>query len=154
MQRLERVVHGKELSADFVCVLREACARHHPGCCSTGQSRSHVIVSIVTRSVYGDEQFSSMNRARINRDAGHPGQGVEARGSRDTQSFSQLSHGPPHCVSPELAFTLKLGLSKALDFAAEIRRYFMACFFANPRRRKMARAFSRSSNSNVRSRKI
>jgi len=62
-------------------------------------------------------------RARINRDAGHPGQGVKARGSRDTQSFSHLTNGPPHCVSPGLGFTLKLGLSKVLDFDSAICCY-------------------------------
>jgi hypothetical protein len=36
-----------------------------------------MIVSIVTRSVDGEEQFSSTYRARINRVAGHPGHGIE-----------------------------------------------------------------------------
>jgi hypothetical protein len=81
-----------------------------------------MIVSIVTRTVYGEEQFSGLNRARINRDAGQPGQGVETRGRRDTQSFSRLTNCPPHCVSNGLGFTRKPALSKVLDFAAEIRR--------------------------------
>jgi len=34
-----------------------------------------MIVSVVTRSVDGEEQFSRTYRARINRDAGHPGHG-------------------------------------------------------------------------------
>jgi hypothetical protein len=38
-----------------------------------------MIVSIVTRSVDGEEQFSSTYRARINRVAGHPGHGVDPR---------------------------------------------------------------------------
>jgi len=43
------------------------------------ESRSHMIVSIVTRSVDGEEQFSSTYRARVNRVAGHPGHGIELR---------------------------------------------------------------------------
>ena len=49
------------------------------------QSAGDKIVSIVTRSVYGDEQLAASHGARINRDTGQPGQGVEARGKRDTQ---------------------------------------------------------------------
>jgi hypothetical protein len=99
-----------------------------------------MIVSIVTRTVYGEEQFSGLNRARINRDAGQPGQGVEARGRRDTQTFSHLTNRPPHSVSNGLGFTRKPALSKVLDFAAEIRRKtwmllglgFVAAHFSAP----------------------
>jgi hypothetical protein len=122
VERAECLVDHKKFFADFFGILRDAFARHHPGCRSERQSRSHMIVSIVTRTVYGEEQFSRLNRAGINRDAGQPGQGVEARGRRDTQSFSHLTNCPPHCVSNGLGFTRKPALSKVLDFAAEIRR--------------------------------
>src|SRR2546426_11488292 len=55
-----------------------------------------MVVSIVTRSVDGDEQFSGTNRARINRHAGHPGQGVESRPRPSTQSVSHMRNRPPH----------------------------------------------------------
>src|SRR5258708_29003494 len=55
-----------------------------------------MVVSIVTRSVDGDEQFSGTNRARINRHAGHPGHGVESRPRPSTQSASHLCNRPPH----------------------------------------------------------
>jgi hypothetical protein len=49
-----------------------------------------MIVSIVTRSVDGEEQFSSTYRARINRDAGHPGHGVEPRPKRSQHRLRNL----------------------------------------------------------------
>src|SRR2546427_1433549 len=55
-----------------------------------------MVVSIVTRSVDGDEQFSGTNRARINRHTGHPGQGVESRPRPSTQRASHLCNRPPH----------------------------------------------------------
>src|SRR5258708_19830196 len=55
-----------------------------------------MVVPLVTRSVGGDEQFSGTNRARINRHAGHPGQGVESCPRPSTQSVSHLCNRPPH----------------------------------------------------------
>jgi hypothetical protein len=115
VQCCERVFHWKKSSADFFRVLRDALARNDSGQRSARQSRSHMIVSIVTRTVYSEEQFSGLYRPRINRDAGQPG-------SRDTQSFSHLTNRPPHCVSNGQGFTRKPALSPVLDFAAEIRR--------------------------------
>src|SRR4029077_5560614 len=70
-----------------------------------------MIVSIVTRTAYREEHFPGLNSTRVNRDAGHPGQGVEPRGRRDTQCFSHLNHCPPHSVSKRLGFPLKRRLS-------------------------------------------
>jgi hypothetical protein len=61
----------------------------------------------VTRTAYGEEQFSWLNGARINRDAGHPGHGIEPCGHWDTQSFGHLNCCPPHCVSNGLIVALK-----------------------------------------------
>src|SRR5439155_18602151 len=69
---------------------------HHCRNCSAFQGTGHMVVSIVTRSVDSDEQFSGTNRARINRHAGHPGQGVESRPRPSTQSVSHLCNRPPH----------------------------------------------------------
>ena len=61
-------------------VLGQAIPRHDAGRSAPVQSPGDKIVSIVTRSVYGDEQLAASNGARINRDTGQPGQGVEPRG--------------------------------------------------------------------------
>src|SRR5437588_11996810 len=55
-----------------------------------------MIVSVVTRSVDGDEQFSGSYRARIDRHTGQPGHGVESRPRPGTQSTSHLCNRPPH----------------------------------------------------------
>ncbi len=80
MQPDERVVHGKELAPDFFRVLWKLFARHHPGRSSARKRPGHKSVSVVTRTAYGKEQFSRLNGARINRDAGHPGHGIKPRG--------------------------------------------------------------------------
>ena len=67
---------------------------------------SYKSVSVVTRSAYGDEQFSELNSTRVNRHAGQPGHGVEPGGNWDTQRFTHLSHCPPHRFSNGLAFML------------------------------------------------
>ena len=71
----EGVVHDKAAAHASVRELSGPRLRHHCRQGSALQSRGHMIVSIVTRSVDGEEQFSGTYRARINRDAGHPGQG-------------------------------------------------------------------------------
>src|SRR5260370_41679207 len=52
--------------------------------------------SIVIWSVYGEEQFSCTNRARIKRDADQPGKGVESCPRPSTQRASHLCNRPPH----------------------------------------------------------
>src|ERR1700733_7928712 len=84
LERAECVVHGDE---------------------ALGDSRLHEMVSTVTRSADGEEQFVRAYCARINRDAGQPGQGVEARGKRDAQRASHLFKRPPHDVSERLVVT-------------------------------------------------
>src|SRR5437870_12816193 len=59
------------------------------------QRTGNMIVSIVTRSVDGHEQFSGTYRARINRHTGQPGHGVESRPRPRTQSGSHLCNRPP-----------------------------------------------------------
>ena len=82
LQRRERVRNGEELAAN-----RSADSRPDGSLATTAatapgvQSGRDKIVSIVTRSVYGDEQLASSHGARINRDTGQPGQGVEPRGT-------------------------------------------------------------------------
>ena len=56
----------------------------------------HVIVSVMTRSVDGDEQLSCTYRSRINRDAGQPGHGVESCARPSTHRVSHLCNRPPH----------------------------------------------------------
>jgi hypothetical protein len=107
----KRVVHGKEPPASLFRVIAKTLACHHPGCSTASQCPGDKTVSIVTRTVYGDEQFAGLESPRVNRDAGHPGQGVEGRGRRDTQRFSYLNNSPPHGVSNGLGFTLKRKLS-------------------------------------------
>ena len=96
LERFEGFDHGDAAAADLARKSRELALRHHRRDCSTPQRAAHMIVSIVTRSVDGDEQLSGTNRARINRDAGHPGQGVECRPRPSTQSASHLCNRPPH----------------------------------------------------------
>src|SRR5258708_2859520 len=53
-------------------------------------------VSVMTRSVNGDEQLSSAYCARINRDSGQPRHGGEAPSRPGIQSASHLCNRPPH----------------------------------------------------------
>jgi hypothetical protein len=55
--------------------------------------------------VYRHEKLAASHGARINRDTGQPGQGVEASGRRNTQSASHFFNRPPHSVLKGLGFT-------------------------------------------------
>ncbi len=99
MKSGERVVHGKNLRPDFLRILADPLARHHPGRSAALQCLGDKTVSVVTRSAYGQEQFPGLDGSRINRDTGHPGQGAEPGGRGDAQCFSRLSHRPLHRVS-------------------------------------------------------
>ncbi len=63
MQSVKRVVDNKEFSANFRRVFRHPRARHHPGRRSASQSPGNKTVSIVTRTAYGDKQFSGPDSA-------------------------------------------------------------------------------------------
>ncbi len=96
LECLESVGHGDTAVAHPVRKARELCFRHHGRHSSKLQRTGHMIVSVVTRSVDGHEQFSGTYRARINRHTGQPGHGVESRPRPSTQSASHLCNRPPH----------------------------------------------------------
>ena len=96
LERFESVAHDDAAIPDGIAVAAGLRLRHQRGDGSATQRTRHVIVSIVTRSVDGNEQFSCTYRARINRDAGHPGHGVESRPRPNTQCASHLCNRPPH----------------------------------------------------------
>jgi hypothetical protein len=54
--------------------------------------------------MYGDEEFSWMYRARINRDAGQPGQGVKSMPAFARHRVSHLCNRPPHNFLKNFAF--------------------------------------------------
>src|SRR5580704_19495063 len=126
MQRDERVVHGEQFSADALRLRPDFFPRHHPGRSSARNRVSDETVSVVTRTAYREEQFSGPNRSRINRHAGHPGHGVEARGNRDTQSSGHLNRCALHRVSNGLMVTRKTTGPKPVSNTANFAPKWLA----------------------------
>jgi len=95
-ERDERVGHDQAPTVHDVGIAPKLRFGNHRRERSALQRIRHVIVSVMTQSVYGDEQFSSTYRARINRDTGHPGHGVESCARPSTHRASHLCNRPPH----------------------------------------------------------
>ncbi len=112
LERGERVGNRKKFCADRLGISRQALRRHDGRQCASVERRDDVVVSIVTRPVYRDEQFATSHGPRINRDTGHPGQAVETSGWRNSQSASHFFNRPPHSVLKGLGLT---GLVSPLD---------------------------------------
>ncbi len=119
LQRGERVVDGEEPGPGFPADILRNASRATTRPPRRRQCRGNKSVSIVTRTVYGDEQFSRLDSARINRDTGQPGHGVEPAGAADTQRVSHLYNRPPHRVSNGLGLSLNPSLS---DLSASLLR--------------------------------
>ncbi len=92
----ESVGHNEALRSNRLAVSPGGRLGHHRAKGSAPERALHVIVSVMTRSVYGDEQLACTYRARINRDAGQPGHGVESCARPSTHRVSHLCNRPPH----------------------------------------------------------
>jgi hypothetical protein len=103
VERGERIVDRESATLNFGRQVCNFFAGHDSGQRSTFKSPGQMIVSIVTRTVYGHKQFAGRDGARVDGNADQFGSGRKASGGRDTQGCSDLAGGPPHCVSDWLS---------------------------------------------------
>ncbi len=105
LEREERVRNDEEPGADGLRILRHAILRHDARQRAGRESFGNVGVSVMTRSVYRDEELIVSHGARINRDTGQPCQWGDASVRRNSQRDSLLFNRPRLSVLKGLGFT-------------------------------------------------
>src|SRR6202020_1602728 len=120
-----RIVHGKDSPLNFLGQPGKSFPRYNGGRGSAFKGPGQMIVSVVTRTVYGHKQFAGTDGSRVNRNPGQNGFRCDGSRGRDTQGCCNLTGGPPHCVSNRLSLRSSLAFSQAPGCRA-------ACSIADP----------------------